>query len=246
LATELLPATAATLDVSTRAMRLDMDRVRAAANNLANVNTAGFRREIVTGNTFSAALAAALQPDEATPLATIDSRAGPLRATGRALDLALPGAGYLEVTTDQGIAFTRNGALQVDAQGRLVTSAGHPVMGDSGEIRVDGEDVQILPNGDVRQGDRTLGRLRVVQFDGANPGLAPLGNGLYAASAAAQPAESTTGNLLRSGYLEQSNVVIATEMLRLTETMRHFEALQRIVQGYDESLEKAIRKFGEL
>jgi len=127
-------------------------------------------------------------------------------------------------------------------RGQLVTAQGMPVMGQSGEIVVTGPFV-IDANGDVKQDGRVAGRLKMVSF--ANPGaLEPAGGGLYRQGAATL-AEQSTAPAVRIGYQENSNVSSPQEMVRLTETVRHFEALQKIMQGYDETLEKTIRKLGE-
>jgi flagellar basal-body rod protein FlgG len=232
------------LSIAASSMRADMEQVRAVANNLANTTTPGFRREVVSAQPFAATLDAMGAQASTGVVNSFDSTGGALKLTKRGLDVAVNGKGYLEVMTDTGSAYTRNGALRVDAQGRLVTDGGLPVMGDGGEIRANGEDVQIQPNGDVMQGEHVLGRLRVMRFDAAS--LRPLGNGLYAAQGQPQPADTEGGDVLRSGYLESSNVSLAGEMLRMTETVRHFEALQRVMQGYDDTLERTIRKLGEL
>jgi flagellar basal body rod protein FlgG len=88
------------------------------------------------------------------------------------------------------------------------------------------------------------GRLKLVQFDRAE-GMVPSGNGIYLAGSAQQVSDTKMPSALRTGFLEGSNVSSPQEMVRLTETVRHFESLQRLVQGYDETLEKTIRKLGE-
>jgi flagellar basal body rod protein FlgG len=75
--------------------------------------------------------------------------------------------------------------------------------------------------------------------------MVPSGNGLYLAVSAHQVQDVKTPSALRTGFLEDSNVSSPQEMVRLTETVRHFESLQRLVQGYDDTLEKTIRKLGE-
>ena len=130
-------------------------------------------------------------------------------------------------------------------RGRLVSAAGWPVMGASGEIMLTGA-YAIDPNGDVRQGDRVVARLKLVRF--ANPeAMVPLGGGTYGQGGARLAEQGAAGlpASVRVGYQENSNVSSPQEMVRLTETVRHFESLQKIMQGYDESLEKTIRKLGE-
>src|SRR6202007_2610015 len=106
-------------------------------------------------------------------------------------------------------------------------------MGTGGEVLVNGP-YTIDSKGEVRQGDQVVARLKLVRF--ANPeALLPQGEGMYA-QGAARPAEQAAGApTLRVGFQENSNVNSAQEMVRLTETVRHFEALQKIIQGYDDA-----------
>lgn len=233
------------LHLATGGMRLDAERLRAIANNVANATTPGFRRELVQADAFAAAMAAAADLPAPPVSVAVDPGAGPLRQTGRPLDVALKGVNLLEVQGGAGTAYTRNGALRLDAEGRLVTASGQPVAADGGDIRASGNaPLEILPSGEVRQGERVLGRLKVVSF-GAGAQMRALGDGLYEVHGTPRPADADASVLL-SGHLEGSNVTAAAEMLSLTETMRHYEALQRIVQGHDEMLEKAIRRLGDL
>jgi flagellar basal-body rod protein FlgF len=198
----------------------------------------------------------------------IDPAAGTIRVTGNPLDIAIEGDGFFEVMTPQGPAYTRQGNFRLDGSGRLVTEHGHAVMGTRGELLVSGTgtNLRISRQGEVTQGDQAanppaIGQLKAVRFAQATA-LTPLGGGLYA-QGGAQFANEATGNArpaagvrndsslkpveagFRSGALENSNVSSPQEMVRLAETVRHFEALQKIVQGYDEALEKTIRKLGE-
>jgi flagellar basal body rod protein FlgG len=173
----------------------------------------------------------------------IDPSSGALRPTGFSQDVAIEGPAFFEIQTPAGTAYTKAGSLRTDMQGRLVNTQNFPVMGLSGELNLTNNPFTVAPNGDVLQEGRVAGRLKTVQF--AHPeALQPAGNGsYYAASTAVQ--EAATAPKLRVGFLEGSNVSSPQEMVRLTETVRHFESLQRVVQGYDETMEKTIRKLGD-
>lgn len=233
------------MSVAASAMQHDLLKVESISQNLANVLTPGYKKQIVVGSTFptqlNAGLAAASDVARPPSLA-IDFTPGSLRFTGQATDVAIEGTEFFEVAGKDGPAYTRQGTFHADLRGRLVGAGGWPVMGASGEIVVSGP-FTIGHNGDVRQGERVVGRLKTVKF--ANPeALVPLGSGLYGAGAATT-AEQGVAPSLRVGFQENSNVSSPQEMVRLSETVRHFEALQKIIQGYDESLEKTIRKLGE-
>jgi len=238
--------------IAASGMQQDLRQVDSISQNMANVLTPGYKRQVLMGKDFSqhvnlglaAAPASAISgyASDVLPQLRIDASAGTLRYTGNAQDLAIDGMAFFEIATQDGPAYTRQGSLHTDARGRLVTAGGIPVMGAGGEIIANGP-FSVDANGDVRQGDRVLTRLKLVSF--ANPeALLPLGGGAYA-QGGARMAELDVAPSVRSGYQENSNVNTSQEMVRLSETMRHFEALQRVIQGYDESLEKTIRKLGE-
>lgn len=226
-------------------MQNDLRRMETISQNLANVTTAGYKKQIFIGGAFATQIDAGMAVSavqQGMPRMSIDAAPGTLRYSGQATDVAIEGTEFFEVAGPDGRAYTRHGAFHVDVQGRLVTTGGWPVMGGSGEIVLRGP-YTIAANGDIRQGEQVIGRLKTVRF--TNPdALAPLGEGLYAAGGA-QLAEQSAVPSLRSGFQENSNVSSPQEMVRMTETVRHFEALQKIMQGYDESLEKTIRKLGE-
>lgn len=222
----------------------DMARVDAVAANLANVSTPGYKRQVVATRAF------ADQVDGAQAAAVLtDTRAGTLRTTGQPLDLVLAGDGWFEVLTDQGPAYTRRGNFSVDARGRLVTAQGHAVMGKSGELQLAGRTPTIDAAGNVSEilsaGDAPVpvGQLKVLRFE---PGqsLQRLGDGLVAPAERMLPVEDHEVQL-RQGALENANVNTTHEMVDLIQTMRHFESVHRVVQGYDEMVGGAVRKLSE-
>lgn len=232
-------------------MQNDLARMDTISHNLANVLTPGYKKQISVSRAFSAQMDEGLaganpssaKPATSAPTIALDASAGTLRYTNNPHDVAIDGEGFFEIAGPDGLAYTRQGNLRADAQGRLVGAQGLPVMGMGGEIMVTNAPITVDANGDVRQGDRLAGRLKVVRF--ANPGaLTPAGGGMYT-SANARLAEAGKDGTVKAGYLENSNVNSPQEMVRMTETVRHFEALQKIMQGYDEALDKTFRKLGE-
>jgi flagellar basal body rod protein FlgG len=237
--------------VAAAAMQNDQLRLESIAQNIANVLTPGYKKHTVTTSAFEVQMNAALAGRDARLTAVpgaparvaIDPAAGALRPTGSPQDVAIEGQSFFEVNTPSGPAYTRQGALKTDVQGRLVGAHGMPMMGEGGEISLTGEGFRIAANGDVVQGERVMGRLKRVLFEHAER-LLPQGDGLYLQGAAVVT-DQRGSDPLRPGFQESSNVSSPQEMVRLNETVRHFEALQRIVQGQDESLENAIRKLGD-
>ena len=235
--------------IAFQALGADQARIERVATNLANLQTPGFKREV--GGEFALqvdaqALEAQAGPPAAQALAarkaSIDLRAGTLRNTGRSLDLAIDGPGYLEVATASGPAYTRRGDLAIDAHGRLVTSQGHAVIGTGGEISLESDRVVIDTSGRLLDGDKAFGQLRLVELEPDS--VRSIGAGLFSSSTPPREAELSR-TALRQGVLENANVDTAHEMVSMLATVRHFEALLRMEQGRDEMLGQAIRKLGE-
>jgi flagellar basal body rod protein FlgG len=237
-----------TIEIATQALQNDLQRLAHISQNLANVQTPGYKRMVSVQRPFAAEMdAAASESELAVPVdATPDISAGALRATGNALDVAIDGDGFLAIQSPQGPALTRQASLRLDAQGRVVNAAGLPVLGERGELRVStaASTLRVDSHGELWADDHSAGRLRVLSV--ADPAsLRPLGGGLYG-SGDANPSQPVESPRFKVGYQETSNVNSSAEMVRLMETGRHFEAMVRVVQGYDEAVEKAIRKLGEL
>lgn len=233
------------LAIAAASMNQDMARLATISHNLANATTAGFKKDIAVSRPFVAYLQAYGDPPQTfattlpVPDTVVDHRAGSLRYTAGALDVAIEGDGFFEVRTEEGPMYTRQGNFQIDARGRMVTASGIPLGGD---ITLATAQPRIDAQGRVFEDDRLVGQLRVVSFEHPDV-LQKAGNGLFVApsESAAQPVDVR----VRQGHLENSNVVTVGEMVAVIETMRHFEANQKLIQGYDEMLGRAIRTLGE-
>ncbi len=226
--------------IAAESMQRDLLRMQGISQNVANVLTPGYKRQITVQQGFAG------QVEQAMGLRTtsvIDARPGTFRFTGLPSDVVIEGEAFFEVATPDGPRYTRQGALRVDNSGRLVGPNNFPTLGASGEIVLSGGAFTVDPSGQILQDGRVAGQLKLVQFRDAGK-LEPVGSGLYAQGGASL--ESTPGTVrVRTGHLENSNVDNAHEMVSLTETVRHYEALHRIAQGYDEVLGSAIRKLGD-
>lgn len=245
------------LAISLHSLQADMARLEQVSMNLANALTPGYKRGVALqtpiGGEFAAYLSNAANPgtDGAVAPSVLfvpDSRAGTVKSTGQSLDVALAGKGYFEVITDSGPAYTRQGSFRLDARGRLVTAQGYPVMGTAGEVTLNLTEPVIAANGAIsaKASSATampVAQLKVVAFDPAAK-LERLGDGLYAAGPGMKVLTDQEVTL-RQGFLENSNVSSTYEMTSLVQTMRHFESMQKVAQGYDEMLGTAIRKLGE-
>ncbi len=250
-------STAAT-GMSAQQMMVDV-----TANNLANINTTGFKKsqidfqdllyskmrspgsEIASGvNTPSGIeVGAGVRPGSTVKVYTT----GELRNTGRPLDMAITGDGFLQVTLPSGeTRYTRDGALQVNAQGMLVTANGYNIE-PSISIPTDATAVDIGKDGTVSaevNGTQTVvGNLQLVRF--ANPsGLASEGDNLLSETEASgtpitgTPGENGFGNI-QSGFLEKANVQMVTELVNLITAQRAYEINSRAIRAGDDMLRTA-------
>jgi flagellar basal-body rod protein FlgF len=243
------------LSVAVSALRADQTRLEQLSFNAANATTPGYRRGTVAAMSFSGVMEArqagpssALASLPASPVLrrATDFTAGAINQTGRPLDVAIDGDGFLALNDGAQTWLTRAGALQVNEQGELTDAKGRRVMGLQGDIKPGGAtDVSIDGAGRVTVGGQAVGQLRVVKpADDAeissNDGV------LFSVSGDHFDDVAPEHRTVRAGFLEASNTSSLQEMLGVMEGARHFESLIRLVQGYDEVLGKAIQKLGEV
>ncbi|MCH7887719.1 MAG: flagellar basal-body rod protein FlgF [Proteobacteria bacterium] len=218
------------------ALRRQMDVI---AHNIANVNTTAYKEERVLFETY-------MQEIDGQELAfvkdfavAIDLSEGPITATGNALDVAIRGDAFFQVDTPDGIRFTRAGHFELDADGALVTSDGHLVLGDDGFpiLTIPGDtEIRIDSKGTVTSETGEIGRLGLVFFE--DPGtLVKQGAGLYATEATPLPA---TDAKVVQGSLEGSNVQPIVEMTRMISLLRAYQAAQTFADRQDELRNQAI------
>jgi flagellar basal-body rod protein FlgF len=189
------------------------------ANNIANLSTTAFKgEEMVFATLVSSASGTAVRYVQDVGTAR-DWSQGPLTRTGNALDVALQGQGFLEVQTAQGIRYTRDGRLKLDATGQLVTLEGNAVLGDGASpiaVPPGTTDITIGEDGTLTTPTGSVGKLAVVNFDSLQAVSAET-DGLYATEQAATPA---TDAKVEQGMVEGSNVQAITEMTRLMQASR--------------------------
>jgi flagellar basal-body rod protein FlgF len=226
----------------------DAERLRIISNNLANVGTVGFKRQLAVSPTFDQQLlqsAAGTQAGEragSVLTAYTDRSAGTLTHTGNPLDLALEGDAYFVIDTGLREAYTRQGTFRLDADGQLVTASGEKVVTTEGDVRLTSPAPSIDAQGNIRDNGAVVGQLKLVTVN--NPqSLLETGNGLYTATDSTVAAPADTARV-RQGYTEAANVVTMNEMIKMIETVRHFEASQKMLQGYDAMLDRAITDLG--
>lgn len=244
---------------SQMALRRELDSI---ANNIANVNTTGFKADHVRFQEHLAPLARENRFDN--PDRTVrfveeggswrDYGQGGIQQTGNPLDVAIDGNAFLVVQTPNGERYTRSGSLQINPQGQLVTLDGSPVMGDGGPIvfQTLDRDVSITADGriTVLQGaeklyDSQRGRLRLVSF--ANPQiLQKEGTNMYSApdGAGAQPAGADVKVV--QGAVEKSNVNSVVEMTRMIEVSRTYTTVASLLSQHNDMRKSAIERLAEV
>ena len=230
------------------------------ANNIANLNTTGFKADNVVFHEHLMPVARANQfrgidrqvsfvQDRATWL---DLSQGPVQQTGNPLDVAISGDAFLAVQTPRGERFTRNGALQINSAGQLVTSEGLQVVGENGPIVFQANDRNISISTDgtisVREGqnstDSLRGKLRLVTFDRPQR-LQKDGTSTYAPPAGMQPQPATQVRVVQ-GNIEKSNVRSVVEMTRMVEVTRTYTQIASMLQQQSDLRRSAIEKLAEV
>jgi flagellar basal-body rod protein FlgF len=238
----------AILSAAEAGMLNDVERLRIISHNLANVSTVGFKRELAVTRPFGAMLEASGVNSASVALARpivasqTDWSPGALVHTGNPLDLALEGAGYFVIDTGAGEAYSRQGTFHLNSAGTLVNVGGQPVLTGSGEVRLTSPMPSIDARGNIRDGEAVVGQLRIVSV--AKPeSLRAIGNGMLLPTDASE-INANDSVRVRQGYTEAANVASMNEMVKMIETVRHFETSQRLLLGYDAMLGRAITDLG--
>jgi flagellar basal-body rod protein FlgF len=239
------------------ALQRELDVV---ANNIANLNTTGYKSDNTVFQEFLMPGARANQfrgadrqlsfvQDRAT---WIDLSQGPVETTGNPLDVAVSGNAFLTVQTPRGERYTRNGALQINSQGQLVTSEGLQVVGQNGPIVFQPSDREISIGIDglisVREGQSTIdaqrGKLKLASF--AQPQrLQKDGTSTYMAPAGVTP-QAPTNAKVTQGAVEKSNVQSVMEMTRMVQITRAYTETAQILQNQSDMRRSAIEKLADV
>jgi flagellar basal-body rod protein FlgF/flagellar basal-body rod protein FlgG len=235
-------------------------QIDVVANNVANVNTTGYKSD---RSLFQEYLASGAHEDNFVGsdrrVSYVQDRAtfhdfsqGAAEETKNPLDVAIDGGGFLVVQTPAGERYTRDGGLQINNQGQLVTAAGDPVMGNSGPIVFQPTDKQVSIASDgnvtVLEGSNTIdsvrGKLRLVSFAQAQR-LLKEGSNLYSAGEGATAQPDTTSKV-RQGFIEKSNVSSVTEMSRMIEVTRTYTQIATLLQQQSDLQKSAIEKLADV
>lgn len=239
-------------------------RLNIIANNLANVNTTGFKQDryafedtmISYAHDIIRQPVLSLRDKELLPdpvnlsrtrlaLSRVDFSQGGMELTENPLDVAIMGNGFFKVRTEVGDFYTRNGNFQLSPEGNLVTDQGFPVLAGGGEVVIpQGANIRIGPDGMIYADNEELGQLDVVTVDDLKA-LEKYGANFFNLPENANAAEIPAENVeVAQGYLEKPNVNVVEEMVNMIEAHRAFEAYQKVISGSRETDEKVITKVG--
>lgn len=220
------------------------------ANNVANVNTTGFKREDTLFETMVIRPTMNEKYDFAVDKATFrDTSPGPLITTGNPFDIALQGDGYLSVQTKSGTKFMRAGAFQLNGDGEIVTGLGDKLLGESDQAIVipsEVESVNISSDGIVTgktDSDTTviqLGKVKVVKFDKEQE-LQNAGNGQYTTTQTARVQPASEVHVVQ-GMLERSNVDSVSEMTKMITVLRSYQQTAKLAEQEADRMRNAITK----
>ena len=243
------------ISLSEAGMVNSLHRLTLISHNLANANTNGFRRDIALSEPFqvrleqlmsaSGELFSSGQSDRMVPQtrSVLDVASGSLRYTGNALDFAIEGDGYFEFSGPNGVRYSRRGVFTQDAAGQLVTADGLTVQGLSGPLRLSNGEPRVDREGVIWIDEKHVGQLKIAHF--ADPTKLEKVGDNYLRIGGASIVENAPPSVVRQGHVEGSNVDAMTEMVGMMSTLRHLEITQRVVTGYDEIMDTAIKTIGE-
>jgi len=238
------------------------------SNNLANVNTVGYKRDTLAFKEFLAPFpdGAENEPSVSKPgehnlkkdasytgvveLKTDFSQGG-LRETGNPLDVALDGEGFFAIQTKDGVRYTRQGNFRLNNESNLTTHDGNLVLGAGGPITIQGigNTISIDAQGKISLGDglanEAVGDLRIVKFDDPKK-LIKTGDGLFMLNGTDAEEIAADNFSVKQGAIESSNVTGVQEMTKMIEVLRTYEAYQKVIQTIDSANAKAVTDIGRL
>lgn len=235
------------LYIAASGMLAEQVRQDQIANDLANASTPGYKADTSVQSTFGDVLLSNTATGQVVgPMSlgvhisqeVTDLTQGPLQQTGNSLDFALDGPGFFSVQTPTGVSYTRDGQFEIDGGGRLINDTGNPVLGTDGKPIVVGnaKDLSVSADGIVTSNGKNVGQLSIVSLTGAQK----QGDTLWLGTPGAKPASTTVDQ----GYLEGSGVQPAQAMVDMIVSLRAYESSQRVLQGIDETLSKAVTSVG--
>lgn len=230
------------------------------SNNLANINTAGFKTSMVTFKniqdlainqkspyTYESTQVGTLSAGGVVDSTLLDMKQGGLKTTGNPLDLAISGKGFFAVETPDGVAYTRNGSFIKNQEGFLTTINGDPVLGQNGAINLNIpgkgiKDINIDSEGNIFINKNQIDKIKIMDFN--NPqNMKSIGNSLLQPQQEDKPQDAKNFQISQ-GTLEQSNANVVRCMVDSIQGSRTYETLAKVVQTTNSTLGKAVNNVG--
>ena len=218
-----------------------MDQI---ANNLANVDTAGYKKEDITfwEMMFTAA---DHRPRVGKALNIVtDQQQGATKQTDNPLDFAINGDGFFKIQTPAGVRYTRNGNFTLNSQGQLSTFEGNLVLGDGGPITLTDQNVRVGRDGQITANGAPIDRLGLVTFSDLKA-LEKEGANLFRPKGGAQEQPIETANI-QQGSLEGANVNIVAAMTEMIDLQRAYQSQQKAIQTTDDIDQQSTSRVGKL
>jgi len=229
---------------ATETMVAQEQRLNQIANNLANVNTDGYKKDDLT---FWEMMfkAADNRPRVGKGIKSIiDQSQGAVRKTDNPLDFAINGRGFFKIQTPQGIRYTRDGNFTLNSGGQLSTADGNLVIGNGGPVSLDSEHIEVGRDGTISSGGQVIDRLAIVNFTDPG-GLLKEGNSLFKLKPGNQAFQAAKVDV-KQGYVEASNVSVVRGMTEMIDLQRSYQAQQKMIQTLDDLDHQAISRVGNL
>ncbi len=229
---------------STTGMVAEMDRQNTVANNLANVDTVGFKRDNVVQQPFAEIMINAYSKHTIKNIGPLglgvqavtefaDFSNGSIVTTDNPQDFAIEGFGLFAVETNTGVKYTRAGNFIIDQDNYLVTRDGNNVLGENGPIRVEGS-FTVTEDGEIMQDGTVVDRFLI----SGEVGMIKAGETLYVNG---QPQPASRYRIVQ-GALERSNVNAIREMVQMINVTRTYDTNHRALMAHDETLAKVVNE----
>ena len=229
-------------------MEAQQNQFNAISNDMANVDTPGYQAAQVGfqdllysgGGNSSGSPSISTGTGSSSAIVGRSEAQGAIQSTGRSLDVAIQGPGYLQVRRDDGsIGLTRNGALQVNAQGEITNQDGNPLVPALKLPKgTDVNSIKIETNGQVISGSTTIGKISLVNVPAPNQ-LQPDGDSMFSVTAGSGATRPATGSSIQQGALEGSNVDVAQDMAQMVTAERSYQMASQAIQYQDQMLQIA-------
>jgi flagellar basal-body rod protein FlgF len=213
------------------------------ANNLSNVQTAGFKREVPVFNNLLSQAQDAFRNIDNDPV-KISFTPGTIQKTGNDLDFAIEGEGFFKVKTPNGVRYTRSGNFGLNKDKVLINANGFPVLGQRGEITLTGDKITVAENGSISVDGNELDHIAVVTFPDSNV-LNKEGHTLLKTESTETEMAAQQSQVVQ-GALEASNVNPVEEMINLMDSFRTYESCLKIIQADDSLDSKAVNDVGRV